>query len=103
MEEGRYDLLWENHYSWVTSVKGGKHKAFCKLCQKTFQLDGSGISQEKSHEKNNIQKKNCPRDQRSLICNNGLAQLNPSNSWVTLSAEAQVVRAEIYQGLQVVR
>ena len=38
MEEGRYDLLWENHYSWVTSVKGGKHKAFCKLCQKTFPI-----------------------------------------------------------------
>ena len=71
--------------------------------RKTFQLDGSGISQKKSLEKSNIHKKNYPRDQRTLICNNGLAQLNPSNSWVTFSAEEQVITAEIYQGLQLVR
>ena len=50
----RYNLLWENHYSWITSVKGDKHKAFCKLRLKTFQIDGSGISQVKLHEKSNI-------------------------------------------------
>ena len=54
MGKGRYNLLWENHYSWITSVKGDKHKAFCKLCRKTFQLDSCGISQVKSHEKSNI-------------------------------------------------
>ena len=68
----------------------------------TFQIDGSGISQGKSDEKNNIHKTNCPRDQRTLICNNGLAQLNPSNSGETFSPEEQVIRAKIYQCLQVV-
>ena len=41
MGKGRYNLLWGNHYSWITSVKGDKHKAFCELCLKTFQIDGS--------------------------------------------------------------
>ena len=59
------------------------------------------ISQVKSHEKSNIHKKNCPRDQRTLIiCNNGLAQLNPSNSGVTFSPEEQGIRVKIYQCLQ---
>ena len=57
MGKGRYNLSWENHYSWITSVKGDKRKAFCKFCRKTFQLDGSGITQVKSHEKSNIHKK----------------------------------------------
>ena len=83
-------------------MKGDKHKAFCKLCLKTFQIDDSGISQVKLHEKSNIHKKNCPKDQRTLICNNGLAQPNPSSSGVTFSPEEQVIRAEIYQCLQVV-
>ena len=56
MGKGRYNLLWESHYSWITSMKGEKHKAFCELCQKTFQIDGSGISQVKSHKKSNIHK-----------------------------------------------
>ena len=47
----------------------------------------------KSHEKSNIHK-NCPGDQGTLICNNGLAQLNPFNSRVTFSPEEQVIRAE---------
>ena len=41
MGKGRYNLLRENHHSWITSVKGDKQKAFCKLCLKTFQIDGS--------------------------------------------------------------
>ena len=56
-KKGRYNLLWENHYSWIASVQGDKHKAFSKLCLKTFQIDGSGISLVKSHEKTNIHKK----------------------------------------------
>ena len=34
MGKGRYNLLWEDYYSWVTSVKGDKQEAFCKLCGK---------------------------------------------------------------------
>ena len=102
MGKGIYNLLWESHYSWITFVKGDKHKAFCMLCLKTFQIDGSGISQVTFHEKSNIHEKSCPRDQRTLICNNGLAQLNPSNSRVTFLPEEQVIRAEIYHCLQVV-
>ena len=37
-----------------------------------------------------------------VICNNGLAQLNPSNSGLLFSPEEQVVTAKIYQCLQVV-
>ena len=47
MGKGRYNLLWENHYSWTASVKGDKHNALGKLYLKTFQLDGSGIFQVK--------------------------------------------------------
>ena len=65
MGKGRYNLLWENHYSWITSVKGDKHKAFCKLCRKTFQLDSCGISQAKSHEKSNIKKKLSQRSENT--------------------------------------
>ena len=57
MGKGRYTLLLENHHNWNSSVKGDKHKAFGKLCLKTFQIHGSGISQVKLHEKSNIHKK----------------------------------------------
>ena len=102
MGKGRYKLLRENHYIWITSVEDDKHKVFCKLCLKTFETDRSGISRVKSYEKSNIHKKNCPRGLRTLICNNGFAQLNQSNSGVTFSTEEQVIRAEIYQYLQLV-
>ena len=54
MGKGRYKLLRENHYIWITSVEDDKHKVFCKLCLKTFETDRSGISRVKSYEKSNI-------------------------------------------------
>ena len=71
-------------------------------CLKTFQIDGSGISQVTFHGKSNIHEKSCPRDQRTLICNNGLAQVNPSNSGVTFLPGEQVIQAEIYHCVQAV-
>ena len=114
MGKGRYNLLLENHYSRITSVKGDNIKLSANYIwwlwnfpseidgSEISQIDGCGISLVKLHEKSNIHEKNCPRDQRTLICSNGLAQLNPSDSGVAFSPEEQVIGAEIYQCLQVV-
>ena len=56
----------------------------------------------KSHDQSNAYRKNCSANLRVLICNNGLAQLNLSNSGLIFSPEKQVNRVEMYQSVKVV-
>lgn len=100
MEKGIYNLLQENHYSWITSVKGDNIKPSANYIWKYSKQTALHV---KSHEKNNAYKKNYPTNQRTLISNNGSAQLNLSIVGLTFSPQEHVIRAEIDQCLQVVR
>ena len=55
-----YLSKWEKDYQWLTSVKkkNDKYSACCKLCLKSFRIDGSGIFQVKSHENSKSHKSN---------------------------------------------
>ena len=43
-----YREAWEKDFRWLKRTVDSSC-AFCKLCQKTFKIDASGISQVKSH------------------------------------------------------
>ena len=44
-----YSSDWEKWYTWRKNLKNDASLAFCKLCDKTFRIDGVGISQVTSH------------------------------------------------------
>ena len=52
-----YLSKWEKHYQWPIPWENDKYNGYCKLCLKTFRIDGSGISQVKSHENSKSHKK----------------------------------------------
>ena len=51
MGKCKYRVTLEKCCDRFAIVKGGCHKTFSKRCMKTFHIDGSGISQIKSHAK----------------------------------------------------
>ena len=51
MGKATYQLSWERTYPWIKTVNGDQSKAFCKFCQKSFSISGSGETQVKSHAK----------------------------------------------------
>ena len=51
MGKKTYQLSWEITYLWIKAVNVDQSKAFCKLCQKSFSISGSGEVQVKSHAK----------------------------------------------------
>ena len=53
----KYNVDWEKEHPWLTAVVKDVYKAYCKLCNKTFQIDGSGLSQVKSHAYSSSHKK----------------------------------------------
>ena len=44
-----YSSDWEKRYTRIKNVKKDASLAFCRLCDKTFRMDGGGIYQVTSH------------------------------------------------------
>ena len=98
-----YSSDWEKRYSWIKNVKKDASLAFCKLCDKTFRIDGGSISQMTSHASGQL---HLQREKAGL--KHSTISLNPSNvSTITkpkvifLSKES-IVKAEILQALETV-
>ena len=87
---------WEKQFSWIQQVNSDIYRAYCKLCLKTSRIDGSGISQVKSHEK--YHKSKVDNNQRTFVVRNGQTLLEPKGT-LFLSPVDQVVKAEILQVL----
>ena len=47
----KYNSLWEKDHSWLQKCKNNKFSAYCKICKKTFSVNGGGIYLVKQHEK----------------------------------------------------
>ena len=82
------------NYQWFTSVKNDKYSGCCKLCLKTFGIDGSGIPQVKSHENCKSHKSNgWSNSQTRFTFSNGIATLD--RGLHSLALEDKIVKAEI--------
>ena len=78
--------------------------AHCKLCSKSFRIDGRGIAQVKSHQRSKKSKTEniCSgsSNQRTFIVGSKTVNLSPGT--FVLTQEESVVKAEILQALQYV-
>jgi len=93
--------VWMEGRPWLEPMKNAVHRAYCKMCLKSFKIDGSGLSQVKSHEKSH---KSGAVDrfssQRMLVVGSSSNELTLTASRpLVLTPEDQVVNAEILQCL----
>ena len=49
-----YKKSWEKDYPWLQAFRDDTFAAFCKHCCKKFKIDGSGVSQVRSHAKTHM-------------------------------------------------
>ena len=49
MDKTKYRVEWEVNRPWLRPVKGKIDKAYCSLCNKSFNIDKCGVSQVNSH------------------------------------------------------
>ena len=63
--------LTENDYrNWLQSVKGERHNAFCKVCNRKFSLASMGVAALKSHINSS----------RHQTLSKNISSLNPSTN-----------------------
>lgn len=48
----RFNPDWKKEFSWLDSVTGDIHRAYCKLCKKSFPIAVQGYTKVKDHIKN---------------------------------------------------
>ena len=86
---------------WLSSVKNDPFSGYCKLCYKTFKIDGGGASQVKKHEPSILHASRNKTNQRTFINDRSTVSIS-KNEKITYSEEDKVVKAEILKALTVV-
>lgn len=97
-----YSSKWEEQFSWLRKSTDADC-AYCKLCNKSFRIDGGGISQVKSHQRARThadKERHRDSSQRTFVTSG--KSVNLSSGSLTLTHEESVVKAEILQALQYV-
>ena len=92
---------WEKEFEWLSACKDDKYSAMCKICNKTFSISGSGISQMKYHnisEKHQNVLADLQGSQRTFVRNNNRIQLSHTKFNLT---DSEVLKAEVLQALHV--
>ena len=56
----------EVYKKWVKKVTDDKHKAYCKVCMKSFSVSGLGVKALEIHSKRKIHMQKCPSNQQQL-------------------------------------
>ena len=102
MGKTSFRVVWMEGRPWLELVKNDVYRAYSKICLKSFKLDGSGLSQVKSHEKSH---KSGAIDrllsQKVFVVGSSSSELTiaPSKS-IILTSEEQILKAEVLQCLQ---
>ena len=98
-----YSTKWEDTFKWI-QPDSNKENAFCKLCNRSFKIDGSGVTQVKSHEKSKDHKEReksaTSQDQRRFTVNASSVNMTTGN--IVLTNEEKIIKAEILQALKCV-
>lgn len=92
-----YQASWEKQFPWLQKVNSDIYRAYCKICCKSFKVDGSGVSQVKSHAKTH-KEDSSNANQRTFEVTNGKVSFQPKRA-MALSPEDQVTKAEILQAM----
>lgn len=108
MGKTKFQDKWILEYPFLQPVKNDCYSAFCTICLRKFKIDGSGVSQVKSHAK--CHKKSSTvslSGQRTLVVNSSgsSAEVTLSKQPVikqSLSPEDLILNAEILQALHYV-
>ena len=100
MGKTSYCKKWEETYAWLSPVNTDKFMAYCKICLKSFQINNSGLSQVKSHEKCHKPGQTLSNQRTFEIGQKG--QISLSMSLFVLTPEDQVAKAESLQVLHMV-
>ena len=104
-----YSSLWEKEFRWLTNVQYDKYSAMCTMCQKVFKIDGSGISQVRSHgasqkhkdvaTKQSSNQEKAKKQTKILIVDE---QFSVKQQKISFAFEEQVLKAEVIQALKTV-
>ena len=99
----KYLFKWEEKFRWVTKSEE-PDSAKCTLYNKSFRIDGSGVSQIKSHQrsKTHQEKENSDTNQRTFVVNSKTNHVSLSSGTLTLTNEELIQKAEILQALKYV-
>lgn len=92
-----YRPAWEREFSWVQKDNKPEY-AYCKVCESSFRINNSGLSQVRTHSKTQSHKekeslKSGKTSQRVLVSKDN--ELSVSSQSLTFSFYEQVVNAEI--------
>ena len=96
MGKTTYKKSWEKDYSWLKAVLDNTFAEFCKQYCKKFKIDGSEVSQVRSHAKTH--KKPLDLNQRTFSVVGSSVVLEPK-SCLVLTPEDPVIKVEILQDL----
>ena len=101
MGKTSFRVAWMEGRTWLAPMRNDVHRAYCKICLKSFKIDGSGLSQVKSHEKSHKPGSvDQFSSQRMLVVGSSSSELamTPRRPLI-LSPEDQILNAEILQCL----
>lgn len=105
MGKTKFQQKWMKDFPWLRPVKNDVYQAFCMQCLKKFRVDGSGLSQVKSHAKCHKTSSTVLQGQRTFMLDNACSSVTLSskvNSGFVLCPEELVLNAEIMQALHFV-
>ena len=101
-----YRSSWESDFTWIQKDKDSSN-AYCKVCNSSFRIDNSGLSQVKAHASADSHKKKVQllagkTSQRVIVSTSRNNLSLSSTTSVLLTPEDEVVKAETLQALDYV-
>ena len=93
-----YCESWEKEFPFLRGILTDKYRGLCVACNKTFRIDGSGISQVRSHMSGptHLEHEKRMKNQVTFYRSDNGSTVTSKNKFVLLPYE-QIVKAEVFQ------
>ena len=98
-----YCESWEKEFPFLRGIPTDKYRGLCVACNKTFRIDGSGISQVRSHMSGHthLEHEKRMKNQVTFYRSDNGSAVTSKNKFVLLPYE-QIVKAEVLQAFKTV-
>ena len=103
MSKTAYCWYWEEEFKLISKCWSGQYSAFCKVCNKPFNISGNGIGQVKYHHwsKKHLEwLDKLENDKRGTFTSGKNGQMTLTKSKWSLMEKEKILNAEILQVLQ---